>query len=474
MRKFIVCVLICLVSFSQFGFTAVNPSKEEIEKIIERKATELGIPSVLLKAIARVETNFTQFREDGSTYIGDHGQSIGMMQINNRSSSAYDRERLKYDIEYNVEAGARILLGKWQSAVKNLPWIGNMDPNILENWYFAIWAYNGWADSNNPNTNKKNYTYQEMIQRVCKEAYGVEWTLLDPSLLPKTGKPDKENYVFATPEPFHFGDICFYQVGEEVSINSMADLNLRNAPAGEVIGKVPNGSRYIVTSDPVLQEGYYWYRILGEGTQVEGYVAGNYIKRISDLQSKYSFVDIYPYRQRDSVQNLYTLGIFSSQEEKLFYPENTLTREELCVLLQRILDLPVMNEKVTKVYKDGKDISHWAVDSVLALSESGYIPSNEGYFEPQKPLTREEFSEILYKLLEEYSDENLSIPLNMIPPRDDTEIQEKAKEAVSDLTAKGLLTLEDGYFMPKNLIKRIDTSYPLEYLYYLVEATRAN
>ncbi len=54
------------------------------------------------------------------------------------------------DFLYNLAEGARILAGKWNSAPKFRPIAGNGDPAMLEDWYYAIWSYNGFAFSNHP------------------------------------------------------------------------------------------------------------------------------------------------------------------------------------------------------------------------------------------------------------------------------------------------------------------------------------
>ena len=49
---------------------------------------------------------------------------------------------------YNVAAGARILVEKWNADF--FPAVGRSDPRFVESWYYAIWAYNGWALANHP------------------------------------------------------------------------------------------------------------------------------------------------------------------------------------------------------------------------------------------------------------------------------------------------------------------------------------
>ena len=115
------------------------------------------------------------------------------------------------------------------SSYKQVSSVGNMDPNILENWYFALWAYNGWSQSNNPvspyakkytcllytslwayngwaqsnnpniaQSNVKKYTYQQLIYDVIENEYGGKIHNIDFSYLPSTGKPSR-SLVVPTP-----------------------------------------------------------------------------------------------------------------------------------------------------------------------------------------------------------------------------------------------------------------------------------
>ena len=79
---------------------------------------------------------------------------------------------------YNIAAGARILAEKWNEDY--FPVVGESDPDYVESWYFALWAYNGWAWINHPGNPKYDprrqpydcdadrsdywdYTYQERV-----------------------------------------------------------------------------------------------------------------------------------------------------------------------------------------------------------------------------------------------------------------------------------------------------------------------
>jgi hypothetical protein len=83
---------------------------------------------------------------------------------------ASTESRIASEYRFNIAYGRHILEQKWGST----PRIGNGDPTVLENWYFAIWAYNGWGWVNNPNnprflrsgtaaTDPVTYPYQERV-----------------------------------------------------------------------------------------------------------------------------------------------------------------------------------------------------------------------------------------------------------------------------------------------------------------------
>jgi hypothetical protein len=114
------------------------------------------IPPSLLKAVGWVESGWRQFAPAGKPLVSfDFG--YGVMQITSGMAGAFgdpagdidlnSQSRIATDYEYNIAYGASILLSKWQST----PPIGSRDPSIIEDWYYALWAYNGWGWANNPN-----------------------------------------------------------------------------------------------------------------------------------------------------------------------------------------------------------------------------------------------------------------------------------------------------------------------------------
>ena len=125
----------------------VNPSPAEIRAKLNAAAVARLIPPRILYGIAFQESTWRQFDADGDPLIGFDGKGIGIMQVTTIPLGV-DVERLKTDIDYNIAVGADILVAKWGYAPTVFPVIGAGDPRCYENWFFAVWAYNGWKAGN--------------------------------------------------------------------------------------------------------------------------------------------------------------------------------------------------------------------------------------------------------------------------------------------------------------------------------------
>ncbi|MDR3270741.1 MAG: cell wall-binding repeat-containing protein [Peptococcaceae bacterium] len=228
LRRFLILALLTLVGINGIGWqpnrvTAAgqNPSLADINLKIEQVAREKGIPGILLKAIAFRESRWRQWDAQGQPVLSA-GQTpaIGLMQINSKYIEAPDGlsqdetiRLLKEDIDFNLNYGADLLNQKWAMT----PQIGDGDRNVLENWYFALWAYHTWTETNNPNcvpAESPRTVYQDEIIDLCahpKEFFGdyiqpVHITRFDPALLPVQGVP-KTDTLWLTPQPAHAGDL---------------------------------------------------------------------------------------------------------------------------------------------------------------------------------------------------------------------------------------------------------------------------
>jgi hypothetical protein len=64
------------------------------------------------------------------------------MRLGDPSRTPVQQRAIALDYATNIAAGLRILQQKWNETYGAGLRIGNADPRWLENWYFAIWAYN--------------------------------------------------------------------------------------------------------------------------------------------------------------------------------------------------------------------------------------------------------------------------------------------------------------------------------------------
>jgi hypothetical protein len=129
-----------------------------------------SIPPVLLKSIAWIESAFTQasqqvpFEAIGPALVSfDCGH--GIMQVTSgmttplgeRGYPSPQQAMVATHFAYNIARGAAILADKWNSAPEDRPIAGTDtggDPAIIENWYFAVWGYNGFTG---PGANRSNH-----------------------------------------------------------------------------------------------------------------------------------------------------------------------------------------------------------------------------------------------------------------------------------------------------------------------------
>lgn len=450
-RTIILCVMLIFLTMTSKGYcdsAGINPPREELEQRIEQVAKKRGIPSVLLKAIVRVESVFQQYRSDGSVYTGSSG-SIGLMQIYN-AYGQFDTERLKYDIDYNIEAGAEVLLQKWSMANEKLPQIGDMNPNVLENWYFALWAYNGWLQRNNPNANLKKHTYQELIYMVAEEEYNQIITPIDAKLLPATGLPSKKSH-YDTPQEIHYGDILMFQPNDIVKLDGRNTMSILSSPNGSKVANVNVDMSLEIIEGPSLNSGYFWYKVIEPNTGVEGWLKGNWITKI-DEASLYPFEDIENIWSRDYILALHEKGIVSGEGEN-FNPSELITRQEMSIILSKALSLDGSDYELT--YADANSIKSWAVEYVKAVSKAGLFTGRGEFnlFDPEGLITRQEAAIIISEIVG-YEEQDLSQETIVLEYTDSDKIANYAIEAIFNVQAKGLMTGTNGEFRPTDFLTR--------------------
>jgi Viral BACON domain len=126
-----------------------------------RSSVEPVIPPILLKSISWIESVTTQTTRDAP--FGGIGPALisfdcghGVMQVTSGMTvplgddgrASPEQLLVATHYAYNIARGAAILADKWNAAPDYRPVAGtdtDGDPGIVENWYFAVWSYNGFT-----------------------------------------------------------------------------------------------------------------------------------------------------------------------------------------------------------------------------------------------------------------------------------------------------------------------------------------
>ena len=261
-------------------------------KVIKEKLTALskakGIPPEAAKAIALKETeDFTQFQSNGEVYSSpDNGYGIMQVTRNAVQENQYNWDEVKYDLDKNIEIGLDILLEKWNSTGSVLPTINSHDKRVLEDWYFAIMAYNGLGERNNPQINDKSYQF-EVYQNIKK--YAIANELIEMGELntndikiivnPGTGIMSfTEKMSYGTSKELRTSQLL--NADDKVTLTNVSKFrktpNTSDDPNPE---KLAAGTKVSIV-EAGIEDGnkfnlFNWYKVKVDGTNRVGYIASN-------------------------------------------------------------------------------------------------------------------------------------------------------------------------------------------------------
>lgn len=272
------------------GYAATNPPQQEINRMLTEAAFEKGIPPEIVKAVAVRESTWCQFDEKGEPLIIDGG--IGIMQVTQPHN--YDEELLKSDIEYNIEKGVEILDKKFSNFDAILPKLNDMDRDVLENWYFALLAYNGKKQVNSPTKEEDGSTNTKAYQEEIYALVDKDNNEIGVSPLPFSFK--REDFTY-TREPYfnllfnkmeyvvpdHLLHVTKHKFEKDDIVLSAPGANFRRVPSTvkkiEPIRSLPKGKREAFTIlDPGNQAGSPKYSSL---VYDETYIHDSVVKMIN-------------------------------------------------------------------------------------------------------------------------------------------------------------------------------------------------
>lgn len=186
-----------------------------------------------------------------------------------------------------------------------------------------------------------------------------------------------------------------------------------------------------------------------ENAQSPGEVKPEIEKTVHD-----EFTDMMDYQWAgDAVLALLNKGVISRSPEKCFYPGNPITRAEFLKMLVIQLEIPLSQGDGVSAFADVTD-EDWCSKYISAAYEKGIVKGiREDYFGKDAYITRQDMATLLYRALKaEGWDKGTAVPVEF---SDESEIDEYAKTAVSELSAAGLIKgMGNGTFCPQELCNR--------------------
>lgn len=428
--------------------------EKALDELFKKVGTEEAVPYEILKAIAKVESKGKQFDFGEPLVAFDNG--IGIMQvtpIDRNQKISYltgeeaniDMDRLLYDTEYNIKIGARILQEKWRMAFGGItPKISDMNPQIIENWYFSIMAYNGYVLQNMPRAAWGNVYQEKVIDSIpgFNKSFFSYANILAHGLNDK-GMPAVSNYELDG-KAITTGNInSEIKAGE--MLNAFVDCSVRSTPeiTDNIVGKLYKNSTVQILEKAGTSNGYIWYKVRRLEDGFEGYVVGMFLR--------YSFDDIAGLTWgRDEIIAIERVGIVDSSAEKSYRPADYITRGEFCKYTVRTLKLEL--EAYKGIFADITAENPNAV-YIEAASKAGIIngmpKGDKLVFDEFGKITREQIAAMMMRL---YRNNYLNIidgEKSDLVFSDIKEVSAWAVEDVKGAAAIGLMKGSAGKFMPK-------------------------
>ncbi len=200
--------------------------------------------------------------------------------------------------------------------------------------------------------------------------------------------------------------------------------------------------------ETVLAKSVYYVKCIAE----DGVTTRNYKLNLSKITTETTYVDVAANAWYASyVDEASTAGILageSSAAGQLFRPTDNTTREEIAVIMARLLGINGTAYADVKLdYKDEAKISEWALNYVKVCKYNGLMGGSgekDGiYFYPAKSITREEVMVIFARMFE------LDGKADLSAFKDASAVSDWAKEGVQAVVKSGLINGDQGYLNPK-------------------------
>lgn len=149
----------------------------------------------------------------------------------------------------------------------------------------------------------------------------------------------------------------------------------------------------------------------------------------------------------ESVSALSSKGIINGYPNGDFRPSDNITRAEFAQIVKRAFSISGEASEFTDVPKDA-----WYYEAVSALASNGYISGFDGKYNPDDDITREDAALIIFRCLGIGASGTVSFI-------DSDSFSSYSKDAVATLASLGILNgYEDGTFKPNGEITRAEAA----------------
>ncbi|MBK5458941.1 Ig-like domain-containing protein [Peribacillus sp. TH27] len=276
-----------------------NPDFQHINCLLTNAALDAQIPPEVVKAVAKKESDYLQFIGENKPNITSDG-GIGIMQVtdipkeySNDEKLKY-KEKLKYDIAFNIEEGVKILSKKYDYAVPKIEGAGKDE---IENWYFPIMAYNGTKSTNGPVIQssgvKNTKAYQEIVFSYIENDSFLGHTKLAQFPFKKEHFAyDSNNNIVFREKTFTLTDqlhtsVYLLKKGDDVVVTG-GNGNLRAHPATSkdennlapknTILEITGEYSYDINAKSANK--FVWFPVKTKDGKSDGYISSAYIKKL--------------------------------------------------------------------------------------------------------------------------------------------------------------------------------------------------
>ncbi|WP_240374362.1 S-layer homology domain-containing protein [Bacillus piscicola] len=382
-------------------------SFKEKKDLLTEAGIKYDIPPEILKAIAYQETGMMQFEKDGSPVMNRNDDGgVGMMQVTlgeeDLAKREIDMEKLKYNTAYNIEMGAKLLNEKFAWSGNIIPKVNDGDRHKLENWYFAVLAYNGLDRRNDP---ENAATYQGSVYETIASR-----NLIDMGDLPKFEPyyKDDENRMRFAEEDMHIvtekqtPSTQMFQNGEHVysfAEEPGSTINFRVGPSvtARKVGDVP---LYMpLTVEGELQHdnsrdnhfGFYPFHY----ADIHGYMASSYVREGEVTP----FYDVRRQEVTEAVGFLEVRDIISGYPDGTFRPNEPILRRHAASMLAQALHLKA--DKSYQLKATDMDTGDLGYNAMKTMEYHGLMTGSGSKIRPNENMTRAQMASVLTEAFKE-------------------------------------------------------------------------